>query len=57
MGFLWDVYNSMDHEKFSENKKYNSKIILPELYPMDTIGYGEKKKRNIIGNCETSSQF
>ena len=49
MGFLWDVYNFMDHEKLSENKKYNSKIILPELYPMDTLGYGQKKKQNITG--------
>ena len=53
MGFLWDVYNFMDHEKFSENKKYNSKIILPELYPMDTLGYGQKKKQNITGKGAT----
>lgn len=53
MGFLWDVYNFMDYEKFSENKKFNSKIMFPELPPMDTLSYVEKKKQNITGKGVT----
>lgn len=50
MGFLWDIYNSVSHEDFSEYRKYSSQIMLPELSPTKEIRCVSHKKQDSVAD-------